>query len=635
MTDAGAHELRSEIENCLRDNDWRRARAAATRLWQLRPSAATARHVIACFERMREWIPLQKGRIGVLRSFTLEPTVPILRAAALTHGLDLTIQMGPLNAYAQQILEQRDDIYTQTPDVVIIAVHTRDIAPELWTGLHEKGGPAPPQQAEEVTAHFDTLIETFRKQSNATLLVHTLEKPARAFDGILDDQRSNGQIDAIEKINLELRNIARRYRDVYVLDYDALAGRFGRERWTDERLWLTAKLPMSPAALLPVADEWLQFLAPALGRVSKVLVTDLDNTLWKGVIGEDGVDGIQVGSDYAGAPFLELQRAILGLRHRGILLAIASKNNREEAYAALARHPNMLLRPEHFAAERINWEHKVHNLRAIAAELNVGTDSLAFLDDNPVERDLVRLEMPEVTVIELPHDASGYAQAIRCTPELQRLRVSDEDVQRSRFYSEERERNDARANHQTLESFYHWLEQKVDIAPLTEATAARLAQLTQKTNQFNATTKRYTEQQIVELAASPGCEIFSVRAKDHFGDNGIVGVLISRTFDERCEIDSFILSCRVISRTIETAMLTFLLERCRTRGVRTVQGWIVATPKNEPVRTLYEKHGFTCMSREGGRSLWALEVDGAKVPLPAWIELTVTEDRTVGDFAYR
>lgn len=635
MTDAAAHELRNEIESCLRASDWRRARAAATHLWQLRPSAATARYVIACFEQMREWVALQKCRVGVLRSFTLEPAVPILRAAALTHGLDLTIQMGPLNAYAQQILDQRNELYTQHLDVVIFAVHTRDIAPELWTGSHEKSGPAPHQQAEEVAAHFSTLIDNFRQQSNATLIVHTLEKPLHAFDGILDYQRNNGQIDAIEKINFELRKIARQHSDVYVLDFDALATRFGRERWTDERLWITAKLPISPAALLPLADEWLQFLCPALGRVSKVLVTDLDNTLWKGVVGEDGIDGIQIGSDHAGAAFMELQRALLSLRNRGILLAIASKNNRDDAYAALTRHPNMLLRPEHFAAERINWEHKVQNLRGIAADLNVGLDSLAFLDDNPVERDLVRLELPEVTIVELPDDPSGYAQAVRCTPEFQRLKVSDEDVQRSRFYAEQRERNEARANHQSLESFYHWLDQKVEIAPLTEVSAARIAQLTQKTNQFNATTKRYTEQQIVELAGSSGCEIFSVRAKDHFGDNGIVGAVISRMVDDRCEIDTFILSCRVISRTIETAMLTFLLERCRAKGVRTMQGWIIATPKNEPVRTLYERHGFTRVSNEGERSLWSLEVSGAAVPLPAWIELTVTEDRTVGDFAYR
>lgn len=635
MTDAAAQELRKQIEVSLRDNDWRRARAAATRLWQLRPSAATARHVIACFERMRESVPLQKCRVGLLRSFTLEPTVPILRAAALVHGLDLTIQMGPLNAYAQQILDHRGDLHTQLSDVVILAVHTRDIAPELWAGLHEKGGPTPQQRAEEVDAHFRTLVDSFRQRSNATLVIHTLEKPPHAFDGILDSQRADGQIEAIEKINIELRNIARRYSDVYVLDYDALAARFGRERWTDERLWLTAKLPISPAALLPLADEWLQFLCPALGRLSKVLVTDLDNTLWKGVIGEDGMDGIQIGPAYAGAPFAELQRALLGLRNRGILLAIASKNNRDDAYSALSLHPNMLLRPEHFVAERINWQNKPQNLREIAAELNVGIDSLAFLDDNPVERDLVRLELPEVTIIELPDDPSGYAQAVQCTPELQRLRVSDEDVQRSKFYAERRERNEARANHQSLESFYHWLEQKVEIAPLTDVTAARIAQLTQKTNQFNATTKRYTEQQIIELAASSGCEIFSVRAKDHFGDNGIVGVLISRIANENCEIDSFILSCRVISRTIETAMLTFLLERCRTKGVRTVHGCIVSTPKNEPVRTLYERHGFTRVSGDEDHSLWALEVENATVPLPAWIELTVTEDRTVGDFAYR
>lgn len=635
MTETAAQEVRNEIDKYLREDDFVLAKAALGRLWRARPSAATARYLIACFERMRNSVSLQSRRIGILRSFTLEPVIPIVKAAALTHGLNLSIQMGQLNTYAQQILDPHDGLYKDALDLVILAVHTRDIASDLWEPSAKYVRGALSDEVEKVVTHFHNLVDTFRRHSSSILVIHTLESPMDSADGILDAQRNGGQLEAIRTVNVELGNLARRYKDIYILDYDAVVARFGRERWADERMWTTVKLPMSPLALVPLADHWLQYICPALGRVCKVLVTDLDNTLWHGVVGEDGLEGIQARSDYLATAYLDVQRALLTLRNRGILLAIASKNNREDACAVFSGDPNMILRPEHFAAERINWDDKPRNLRSIAAELNVGLDSLAFLDDNPIERDRVRAELPEVTVIELPEDAFGYAPTIRNTPELQRLRLSEEDTQRSNYYVEQRQRNQARANHDSVESFYHWLKQKVEISPLTERTAPRIAQLTQKTNQFNATTKRYTEQQIAEMAESPGCEIFSIRAEDHFGDNGIVGVLISKITDGQCEIDTFLLSCRAISRTIETAMLAFLVERCRAKGIRILKGWITPTPKNEPVRSVYEKHGFGRISCDGERSLWSVDIATANVPFPEWIEIKLPQESAIGDYAYR
>jgi len=264
------------------------------------------------------------------------------------------------------------------------------------------------------------------------------------------------------------------------------------------------------------------------------------------VLGEVGPEGIEVGPDYPGAPHRALQRVILDLHNRGVLLAASSKNDHAEAVVALQNHPGMLLRPEHFAAMRINWNDKSQSLEEIARELNIGLDAVAFLDNSPVERERVRLALPEVTVIELPARADGFASALSECPVFERLSLSEEDRNHTRFYHEQKQRTELAGRVRTVEDFYRSLEQEVSIAPVRPETLARVAQLTQKTNQYNATTRRYTEQQIEDFASRADWSVYSVQVRDRFGDNGIVGVIVSRAEEQSWEIDTFLLSCRVI-----------------------------------------------------------------------------------------
>lgn len=355
------------------------------------------------------------------------------------------------------------------------------------------------------------------------------------------------------------------------------------------------------------------------GRTCKAVVTDLDNTLWGGIVGEDGFNGLQLGGEYPGAAYRELQRALLDLHHRGVLLAICSKNNPPEAMEVLEKHPGMLLRPQHFAAMRINWTDKVQNLREIAAELNIGVDALAFLDDNPAECQRVRLELPEVTVLELPSNPMLFAPLLRQHPALERLTLSAEDRNRSHYYSEQRQRAASQQTAGSVEEFLRSLDQHIEILPVNEATCARVAQLTQKTNQFNLTTRRYSEQEIGEFQCSGQSEIFSVRVTDRFGDNGIVGVMIARREGAACIIDTFLLSCRVIGRTVETAMLAFLLDRARIHGVERLEGWFLPTRKNAPASDFYAKHGFALQQQKDTGSFWSLPVNQAQIRFPEWI----------------
>jgi FkbH-like protein len=268
---------------------------------------------------------------------------------------------------------------------------------------------------------------------------------------------------------------------------------------------------------------------------------------------------------------------------------------------------------------RINWNDKAESLREIAAELNIGIDSVAFLDDNPVERQRIREQVPEAIVIELPQDPMALAPTIRDCPYFERLTLSQEDRQRGDYYAWQRDRADLERSVTSKEDFYRSLEQVAEIAPVNASTLARVAQLTQKTNQFNLTTRRYTEQQIAGMAECPGWRVWSLRVADRYADNGLVAVAIAHLEDARCEIDAFLMSCRVIGRTVETALLAHVAADARAQGARWLQGWFLPTKKNAPAREFYREHGFEVAEENEGGALWRLDLSERQVQTPEWI----------------
>jgi FkbH-like protein len=580
--------------------------------WEREPGSAMAGFVASRYGRIAGRLGLLQQRWAILRSFTVEPVLPVLKAGAYAAGIALETHLGEFNAYAQEILDPASTLYTFQPDAVILALQTRDLAPGLW-----RGEPA----ADDILTRFGDWIATFRKYSKAALIVHSLDVPALPSAGILDAQREDNAAESIQRINRGLRALAGQYRGVYILDYHALVARHGRESWSDARKWLSVRLPVSSANLPHLAAEWLRFLHPLAGKVAKCVAADLDNTLWGGVIGEDGMNGIHLGAEYPGAAFQELQRALLDLSRRGILLAVCSKNNPADAMEALSGHPGMLLQPRDFAAMRINWNEKAQNLREIAAELNIGLDTIAFLDDNPVERQQVREQAPETIVIRLPEDPMDYARAVRDCPWFERLALSDEDRRRGAYYAAQRERAELQRSVTSKEDFYRSLEQVAEIAPVDAQTLARVSQLTQKTNQFNLTTRRYTEQQIAVMAATPNWRVWSLRVRDRYADNGLVGVAIARIDGEVCEIDSFLMSCRVIGRTLETALLAHLAADARERGAKVLQGWLLPTKKNAPAREFYREHGFEPADQTAEDVLWKFDLTRHTIQPPEWISI--------------
>jgi FkbH-like protein len=628
---ASPQDLRQQTDAAIAAGEPTAAHALLARLWQADPGPAAAGFVSTRFDKFKAKLSVVPARVAFLRSFTVEPALPLLRAAAAIAGIDVTPWVGDFNTYQQEVIDPSSRLYAFDPTVIVFAVQARDLAPDLWDRFTELAPAEADAIAERVLANYKSWIAAIRARSKAHIIIHGLETPETPSAGVYDAQDPRGQTATIRRINAGLADLARQTSGVYVLDYDALVACHGRRLWHDERKWQTMRMPIAAPCLIHLAREWQRFLHPITGKLAKCLVLDLDNTLWGGVIGEDGMAGIKIGIEHPGSAYRNFQRAIIDLYHRGVILAVCSKNNPADAMEVFEKHDGMLLKPAHIACFRINWKDKGTNLREIAAELNIGIDSLAFFDDNPAERELVRQQAPEVMVLEVPKDPEQYAAALRDWPVFERLSLSAEDRERGKFYAQDRQRAELEQTAGNLEDFYRSLKQEAEIGVVTPTTLARVAQLTQKTNQFNMTTKRYTEQEIAALAADPLWYIRWIRVKDRFGDNGIIGVIMAHgngRAGQEWEIDNFLLSCRVIGRTVETAIIATAIEHARAAGATRIGGWFIPTKKNAPAKDFYSQHRFTKVSEEpgGGRQRWEMDLSKDTIEPPPWVNRLLTTE---------
>lgn len=611
---------REEIDSLIATSDLKAAVCRLRELWRRESGPAAASFIVSRYEKLRDEWPMLRYRLAILRSFTVEPLVPLLRASCFDAGIDLEVHIGDFNAYTQEIIDPRSSLYEFEADAVVLAVQTRDIAPDLYEGLNGLGSDVRAAAESRVITRYRELVASFREHGSANLIIHNLEEPKPS----LQDGAERGELQPaiVREINIELQHLASEHAGVYLLDYEALVAKHGRGRWHDERKWQLARLPMAATHLNDMVREWMRFIHPLSGKIAKALAVDLDNTLWGGVIGEDGLAGIRLSLEAGGAPYQALQRVLIDLHARGVLLCICSKNNPEDVFEAL-ENPAMLVGPRHFSAMRIDWNDKSESLRALADELNIGIDSLAFLDDNPVERARVCAELPEVMVIELPDEPAGFAQALAESPVFSRLALTQEDQERPAYYAASRKREEKKRSALTAEDFFNDLQQEAMVATLTPAMYRRVAQLTQKTNQFNLTTRRYSEREIERLHSLPGWHVSTLRVRDRYGDNGLVGVAIVQACDYVWEIDTFLLSCRVIGRTVETALLAQLTADAREQGARELRGRFIPTRKNIPASDFYSRHGFTLLESDEEGSNWALDLSRQDILCPSWIRLSV------------
>lgn len=565
----------------------------------------------------------RKVRIALLSSFTIEPIVSYLHVKCCRGRLDSQLYIGGYNLFQQEILDPKSKLYGFNPDVLILAVRLHELNPRLYDSFSGLSEEEIRDEVSSVVQQIESLISVFRSHSNAIMVIHNFETPVRTNLGIMDHQQHSGQKNSIHEINVAIEDISRRVQGVYILDYDNLASLHGKLNWQDDRMWFLGKIPISGKNWIYLADEYMRFLQPLKGLNRKCLVLDLDNTLWGGILGEDGIDGIKLGNTYPGNAFREFQREILKLYDKGIILAINSKNNEDNVLEVLEKHPDMLLRKKHFATMRVNWQNKMQNMREIAEDLNIGLDSIIFIDDSPAERELMRMGLPDVLTIDMPAVPEQYCKALMELTSLEVLSLSEEDRKRGEMYQAQVVRKKLQKSAASLEDFYRALDMTAIIKSGDSYSIPRISQLTQRTNQFNLTTRRYTENDIVSFVKSPDHHVFYLQLQDKYGDSGIVGVAIVYKGKSSWDIDTFLLSCRVLGRTVETAFLFHIVTVAREENVKYIYGSYIPTKKNKPAEALYQNHCFELYQRTSGEVRWVLDIEKGRIECPEWIKLEV------------
>jgi len=383
-----------------------------------------------------------------------------------------------------------------------------------------------------------------------------------------------------------------------------------------------AKLPFASAYLPLYAEHVGRTIAAQRGKSRRCLILDLDNTVWGGIIGDDGLEGIVIGQgDATGEAHLDVQQTALALRDRGIVLAVSSKNNDEIARQPFREHPEMLLKEEHLAVFQANWNDKATNITAIAKELALGLDAMVFLDDNPVERNLVRGMLPQVAVPELPDNPALYTRYLLAGGFFEAVAFSDEDRKRAEFYQDNARRVALQQQVGDLDAYLVSLAMKITFQAFDDTGRSRITQLINKSNQFNLTTKRYSEDEVKDAQYSPDCFTLQVRLADVFGDNGMISVIICRRNGEDWEIDTWLMSCRVLGRKVERAVLQEILSQARQQGIKRLLGVYIPTERNQLVEEHYAKLGFTHEATDpDGNSHWSLTVaDAAEEAIPMQI----------------
>ncbi|NNE43728.1 MAG: HAD-IIIC family phosphatase, partial [Gemmatimonadetes bacterium] len=570
---------------------------------------------------------LPRATVAFLGDSTLDFAAAHLQVAAFRDGLNVRTYVAPFGQYVREILDPSSGLHAAGADLVIVDVRGETLFPGLYGITPAAEAPDPEVHRAEYAAQLRTLAEGCR----AFVMAHGFIAPGSAAEAA-SRWEADGAVRRVHALNQALADELRDIPNFRLFDMDGFAARAGKARLRNTKMWHLGKVAVDEAHLPDLADDYLRTLKPLRGLNRKLLVLDLDGTLWGGVLGEAGADGIRIAPDGPGAPFADFQREARRLQERGIALALCSKNNEADVLPVLREHPGMVLRPEHFAAWRINWTDKVENLRALAEEVNVGLDSVVFLDDNPVERENVRMRLPEVLVPELPADPVEYAPFLAGLTDFDPLRLTEEDRRRGAMYAEEKQRRDVRAEAPDLSTYLRTLETVVRVRPAREAEMERVQQLMMKTNQFNTTTLRWQLPDIARFLGERGVWIHVAEVRDRFGDSGLCGVCLSRVEGGRLEIVGLMLSCRVLGRGVEDAFLRAVIHALAGRAdrsgggpqaepVRTVAGEIVFTEKNLPVRGLFAGNGMECVAEDVNRSRWEADIRDVSPDGPDWIRV--------------
>jgi FkbH-like protein len=562
-------------------------------------------------------------RVAILGGSTTQEIRSILELFLLAQGIEPSFYESEYNAWHEEVLFEKPELWNFKPEIAL--VHT------TWHNV--TGFPsllAPEAEVDECLrremGRFEAFWEKIHKGLGALIVQNNFDLPRLRPLGNLDASESFGRVQFLERLNAEFARHARTHSRFLINDIHYLSAQVGLAQWFDYSYWYSYHMALSPVATVAFAQNVAAIVKSVYGRAKKCLVVDLDNTLWGGIIGDEGVQSLILGRDHpVGEAFAAFQRYVKELRARGILLAVCSKNDLENAKEGFS-HPDTVLKLEDFSAFKASWGPKPDGIRQIAAELNIGLDSLVFVDDNPAERALVAAQLPEVAVPDVGSEVSLFAEVLEREGYFEPVKIVQDDLDRAAFYTANVARESYQTSFQDYGEFLDSLEMAAEIGPFLPVYMERITQLINKTNQFNLTTRRYTAAEVEAAAHDPACITLYGRLADKFGDNGLVSVIIGTERGGALELDVWLMSCRVLKREMEQAMFDALVEECRARGIRRIVGVYIPSKKNGMVAEHYGGLGFRRLPEStADRVLWFYELPENYTPLAQHVRRAIRE----------
>jgi len=543
-------------------------------------------------------------RLALLGDTATQQLAALLIVLFAEHGIHLEVFEGPFDAIELQVHDANSDLFRFAPDAIVILNSVQALRMRYYR-RPGSGKEFLDQEMRRIAGIWDLV----RERTSAPVIQSTLALPIERIFGNFDHKVADSLYAVVTALNLKIAEAARTRAQILLNDVEAIASHVGRRHWFDNRFWNMYKTFCALEHLPLVAQNIVDVVLSIRGRTVKCVVLDLDNTLWGGVIGDDGLNGIQLSAHGDGESFYEFQLFLREIQRRGILLAVCSKNSLENALKPFLEHPEMVLRRDDIAVFTANWENKADNIRRIRETLNIGFDSMVFLDDNPFERNLVRTLLPGVIVPELPEEPADYIRAIAELNLFETSSFSAEDTQRTELYRQRAAREETQSSFASVEEYLQSLETEILVTRFDTRRIARIAQLFQRSNQFNLTTNRRSQAECEELMRDPGYYPIYAELRDRLGDHGLISIVIAQHQEQELFLTDWLMSCRVLTRGVEQHLMNHIVEFAAGRGYRWIAGEYRPTAKNSMVKNFYAQFGFEAESDGSQGSIrWRLDV---------------------------
>jgi len=557
----------------------------------------------------------KKIRVAFVGSFTLNGFEETIKVECNEEKINCITYNSPYNQFNQEILDENSNLYKFKPDIIFLLIDNRTILENSFYFSSIDSKDENKKYAKEKLDELNNLIEIITKKTKSKIIISNFVIPTYTALGIYESKIEYGIKEIILDLNKKLKIISKNIDSCYVYDFNSFVTKFGEKNVLDYKKMNYGDIKINFDIIPYLIYEFLGYVKPILGLNKKCIVLDLDNTLWGNIIGEDGFEGIKIGPYPEGRSFVEFQKVLKSLSENGVILAINSKNNQKDAMRVINEHPHMILRENDFSCIKINWNDKISNMKEISNELNIGLDSIVFFDDDPVNRELLRMSIPEINTIELPRDPSTYAQILRNLNDFNTLKITQDDAKRKMMYKQEQNRQEFESSTKNLNEYLEKLDIKIKIKMDDRISIPRISQLILKTNQFNLTTKRYQEEEIKDFVEDKKMIVGCSEVEDKFGENGITNVFIIKTKPNEWVIDTFLLSCRIMGRGIEEGIIGKILEIAKGRGIEKITATFIPTEKNKPAENFLKNYGF---EKEGENWIFLLK---NKIRIPDYLQV--------------